>query len=285
MHKSTVYRVLKRWIEEGEQGLEDKPHGRPSGVRKVDLKAIEAIRRLQQNPHLGAFRVHAALAQMGIHLSPATCGRILALNRRLYGLDKPRGPSQQKREMPFASSRRHEYWTTDVRYVEHRLGGNIYVISVLENHSRAILASGIFRSQDLPSYLSVLYSAVERYGSPEAIVTDGGAIFRANQAHSIYEALNVDKEEIERGRPCQSYIETTFNIQRRMADWHFARAESWPDLVALHERGGFRTTTSRATGPTASAKTVDARHRRFSAGSPEWSQALQQVLFTYTEVI
>jgi putative transposase len=79
MHKSTVYRVLKRWIEEGEQGLEDKSHGRPSGVRKVDLKAIEAIRRLQQNPHLGAVRVHAALAQMGIHLSPATCGRILAL--------------------------------------------------------------------------------------------------------------------------------------------------------------------------------------------------------------
>jgi hypothetical protein len=77
---------------------------------------------------------------------------------------------------------------------------------------------------------------VERYGSPEAIVTDGGAIFRANQAHSIYEALNVDKEEIERGRPCQSYIETTFNIQRRMADWHFARAESWPELVAIDDR-------------------------------------------------
>jgi hypothetical protein len=76
----------------------------------------------------------------------------------------------------------------------------------LENHSRAILASGIFRSQDLPSYLSVLYSAVERYGSPEAIVTDGGTIFRANQALSIYEALNIDKEEIARGRPWQSYI-------------------------------------------------------------------------------
>jgi transposase len=285
MHKSTVYRVLKRWIEEGEQGLEDKPHGRPSGVRKVDLKAIEAIRRLQQNPHLGAFRVHAALAQMGIHLSPATCGRILALNRRLYGLDKPRGPSQQKREMPFASSRRHEYWTTDVRYVEHRLGGNIYVISVLENHSRAILASGIFRSQDLPSYLSVFYSAVERYGSPEAIVTDGGAIFRANQALSIYEALNIDKEEIERGRPWQSYIERPPSTSS--AGWPTGTSQgpragpsSWPFM-----NGGFRTTTSRATGPTASAKTVDARHRRFSAGSPEWSQALQQVLFTYTEVI
>jgi putative transposase len=75
-HKSTVYRVLRRWIEEGEEGLEDKPYGRPAGVRKVDLTAIEAVRRLQQNPELGEFRVHAALAQMGIHLSPATCGRI-----------------------------------------------------------------------------------------------------------------------------------------------------------------------------------------------------------------
>jgi putative transposase len=179
MHKSTFYRVLKRWIEEGEQGLEDKPHGRSSGVRKVDLKAIEAIRRLQQNPHLGAFRMHAALAQMGIHLSPATCGRILALNRRIYGLDKPRGPSQEKREMPFASSRRHEYWTTEVRYVEHRLGGNIYVISVLENHSRAILASGIFRSQDLPSYLSLSFTrrwsatALPKPSSPTAGPSSG----------------------------------------------------------------------------------------------------------------
>lgn len=49
----------------------------------MDLKAIDAVRRLQQNPELGEFRVHAALAQMGIiDLSPATCGRILALNRK-----------------------------------------------------------------------------------------------------------------------------------------------------------------------------------------------------------
>jgi hypothetical protein len=65
-------------VEEGVEGLEDRPHGRPPGVRRVDLKAIEAFRRVQQNPNLGAFRVHAALAQVGIHLSPRTCGRILA---------------------------------------------------------------------------------------------------------------------------------------------------------------------------------------------------------------
>lgn len=202
----------------------------------MTLRAMEAVRRLQRNPDLGEFRIHAALAQIGIHLSPRTCGRILATNRALYGLEKPKGPSKEKREMPFAARRRHQYWTSDVRYVkEHKLGGKAYVISILDNHSRAILASAVTRTQDLASFLSVLYAAVKEYGSPEALVTDGGGIFRANQARAVYEALGIAKHEIERGRPWQSYIETAFNIQRRMADWHFAKAQSWPALVEAHD--------------------------------------------------
>ena len=237
VHRSTVHRVLRRWVQEGVEGLEDRPHGRPPGVRKVDLKAIEAVRRLQRNPNLGAFRVHAALAQAGIHLSPRTCGRILATNRELYGLEKPKGPTKEKKEMPFAARRRHQYWSADVRYVDNgHVGGRAYVISVLDNHTRAILSSAVTRTQDLASYLSVLYAAVERYGSPEALVTDGGGIFRATQARAVYEALGIAKREIERGRPWQNYIETHFNVQRRMADWHFARAEGWTELALAHDR-------------------------------------------------
>jgi putative transposase len=195
------------------------------------------VRRLQQNPNLGAFRVHAALAQIGVHLSPRTCGRILATNRALYGLDKPRGPSKEPREMPFAAARRHQFWTADVRYVDdHKLGGRAYVISILENHSRAILASALTRTQDLASYLAVLYAAIERYGSPEALVTDGGGVFRARQARAVYESLRIRKEEIERGRPWQSFIETAFNVQRRMADHRFAEAESWAEFTEAHDR-------------------------------------------------
>ncbi len=35
------------------------------------------------------------------------------------------------------------------------------------------------------------------------------------------------KEEIDGGQAWQSYIETTFNIQRRMAGWHFASRGVW----------------------------------------------------------
>ncbi len=241
--RQTVYSVLRRWIEEGESGLSDKPLGRPKGVSKVDLRAMREVRRLQENPELGEFRIHAALARMGIDLSPRTCGRILAVNRRLYGLEKPRRGSKDKKEMPFQSPRRHEIWSVDIRYIDHHLpeselpggGGKVYVISILENHSRAILASAITPSQDTTAYLSVLYAAVERYGSPEVLVSDGGGVFKANQAKAIYRSLGIDKEEIERRRPWQNFIETTFNIQRRMADYYFQKAESWEELARTHD--------------------------------------------------
>jgi len=240
VNRDTVYQTLKRWIEEGEEGLEDRPRGRPKGVGKVDLRAMNEARKLQENPGLGAFRVRAALKQVGIHLSSATCGRILALNRRIYGLEKPKGGGRTKKPMPFASNKRHEYWSVDVRYLdmvdEHLVGGAAYAITVVENHSRMVLASAVSPTQDLPAYLSVLHSAVERYGSPGAIVTDSGSVFLANRARDIYGALGIAKHEIERGRPWQNYAETTFGIQQRMADWHFAKAEGWPDLVEAHRR-------------------------------------------------
>jgi putative transposase len=236
--RSTVYRVLRRWVEEGPEGLQDKKRGRPKGVRKVDLRAMDAVRRLQENPELGAFRMQAALEQAGIHLSVRTVGRILKTNRDLYELDKPKRSPHQKHQMPFEASSRHEVWTSDVRYIDHSPPetGNVYVISILENYSRAILASALTLSQDTNAYLSVLYAAIERYGSPERLVTDGGGIFRSRQATAVYGALGIEKEEIERRQPWQSFIETTFNIQRRMADFYFAKAQSWEELVAEHDR-------------------------------------------------
>ncbi len=71
------------------RGLDDKPPLPKHPRRKTDLRVINEVSKLQENPELGEFRIHAALLQLGIKLSPRTCGRLLALNRSLYGLDKP----------------------------------------------------------------------------------------------------------------------------------------------------------------------------------------------------
>jgi putative transposase len=141
--------------------------------------------------------------------------------------------------MPFAAQRRHQYWSVDIRYIkDHQLdtGKSVYAISILENFSRALLASAISPRQDLTAYLIVLRAAVEAHGAPEVLVSDSGGVFKAKQAHAIYAALGIRKEQIDAGQAWQNYIETHFNVMQRMADHHYARATTWAKLQAVHDR-------------------------------------------------
>ena len=177
---------------------------------------------------------------MGFDLSRATCGRILAQVREVYGYEKPKGGDGSTKAMPFAASERHEIWSADVRHLdmvdEDLVGGKAYSVTIMDNYSRAIVASAVSRRQDLSAFLSVFYRATERHGAPKTLVTDSGSVFLANRAKAVYAKLGVRKEEIEKGRPWQNYSETTFGIQRRMADWHLQNAESWVELSAAHDR-------------------------------------------------
>ncbi len=231
-----VYEVLKRWATLGHAGLDDTPqqHARKVGIQEID----EVGKLVKESPELGAYRVRAALEQIGIYLSQATCGRLLVLNRSLYGLSASKGAAPRARkEMPFKARFRHEIWSVDVRYIEeHNLGfpEPVYLISVLENYSRACLASKISATQNQWDYLEVLFAALSTFGSPSAIVSDGGGIFYCNQAMDVYTALGIRKERIEKRQPWQNYIESHFNIVRRMADAKFARATSWEEMIATH---------------------------------------------------
>jgi len=231
-----VYEVLKRWAMFGHKGLEDIPqwHARKAGTQEIN----EVGKLVKESPELGAYRVRAALEQIGIHLSQATCGRLLALNRKLYGVSLPEGGAKRPRkEMPFKARFRQEIWSVDVRYIEeHGLGfpEPIYMISLLENYSRALLASKISRTQNQWDYLEVLFAAPSAFGAPSMIVSDGGAIFYCNQAMDTYSALGIRKERIEKRQAWQNYVEAHFNIARKMADAKFARATSWEEVLAIH---------------------------------------------------
>jgi hypothetical protein len=119
----------------------------------------------------------------------------------------------------------------------HRLDEDpVYCISILENYSRAIVASALTRRQDASAFLAVLYAAVRRHGSPRSLVSDGGSIFKATRAKAIYAALGIEHQPIEPHQPWQSYIETHFGIQRRLGDHAFARATTWVELQKAHDR-------------------------------------------------
>lgn len=235
--RPTIYATLQRWAEEGVAGLEEKSRARKQ-PRKATLQVRNEIRKLQQNPLLGEWRMHTALLRLGIEVSPATCGRIMAANRQLYGLEQPKREGRPKLEMPFKAVRRHQYWSCDIRYVEEHLLPDpkpVYVITIFENFSRMILSSTISPTQNQWDYLSVLMDAIRRYGAPEAIVTDGGGQFSSTMANALYEMLGIRKERIDAGEPWQNYAETLFSIQRRLADHTFSNARTWPEMQQAHQ--------------------------------------------------
>jgi hypothetical protein len=218
-------------------GLEEKSKAR-KGPRKVTLAVQHEIRKLQENPLLGKWRMHTALLRFGIELSPATCARVMAANRQLYSLEKPPRSPRPKLEMPFKAERRHEYWSCDVRYIEEHLLPDprpVYVITIFENFSRMVLSSKISATQNQWDYLAVLADALRRYGAPEAIVTDGGGIFYSTQAIQLYDMLGIRKERIDPGEPWENYAETLFSIQRRLADHAFSHARTWPEIQQAHQ--------------------------------------------------
>jgi len=212
--RKLIYTTLKRWIAEQFAGLADKSSRPHQPATKTALRAMQEVKRLQINPELGEYRVSAALEQMGIKLSPRTCGRILALNRELYHLLMPPTSGRPKKKFPFPSERRHQYWFVDIRYLDmHTLGGGmIYCISILEGYSRAILASVVTRRQNFEEYVAVLYAAVRKHGCPEALVSDHGGVFRDHRAMQIYSALGIEKKEIEKRQSWQNLIESAFNV-------------------------------------------------------------------------
>jgi hypothetical protein len=70
-------------------------------------------------------------------VSSRTCGRILALSRKLYDLPKLEPVPGEPTPMPFKAARRHQHWSADIRYLDHRLGDfKVYSITILDHYSR-----------------------------------------------------------------------------------------------------------------------------------------------------
>src|SRR5262249_45842757 len=149
-------------------------------------------------------------------------------------------PTKPKKPMPFATNIPHRWWSVDLCYIEkHRLPntpGPVYIWTILDNASRQIVASAPSKTQTLWDFLLVLFTAIHVHGAPIGLASDGGSVFKANVALELYQRLGIEKQQIERRRPWQNYLESSFNIMKRMEACKLAQATSWEEFCAVHAR-------------------------------------------------
>jgi transposase InsO family protein/transposase len=240
-----VGRIIDAFERDGFAGLEDKRTRSPNHPgNQLTLPFLKEVLDIQHEyPRLGSFRVHGLLEKQSDEKPPSdrTVSRALAINREFHGAPGPwqshqddEEPDDTSKEMPYRPQYRHHMWFVDLRYLVELEDGWVYSICILEGYSRKILAGMASEYQDLTTVLQILFAALSAYGCPDTLVSDNGGVFRAKDYQDILQALGIERETIEKGKPWQNLIEAQFKVQLRLADYKFEQAETVTEIQDLH---------------------------------------------------
>ena len=237
--RPTVDAWIRRFEAEHFAGLVDKLRG-PKGPRKVWLPLMVQVYHLQKaHPDAGEFRIWSLLARSDV--SVRTIGRVMALNRLVYD-DIPHVP---KRGVPLApglhpykAAHRHQYWFIDGRRMDFAIDGvHWWSLIILEGYSRTMLAGMMAPTEATWVALMVLYTACLRYGAPEQLVSDSGGAYTSADFEAVCTRLQIHHETIvsTQGESYLNWMETHFNIQRRLYDYQFSLARTPAELEQRHQ--------------------------------------------------
>ena len=156
-------------------------------------------------------------------------------------MTSPTCPSQDGKQPPqphpYKAQHRHEYWFIDGRQMDFTLDGvKWWSIVILEGYSRTILAGAMAPTEATWAALMVLYTACVRYGAPEYLVSDSGGAYTSNAFEAVCGRLEIQHVTIvsTQGESYLNWMETHFNIQRRLYDYQFSLARTPGELDQRH---------------------------------------------------
>jgi len=172
--RPTGYKWIKRFLEEGEAGLQDRsrqPHRSPmKTVPEVEADVIEVR---QANPAWGGRKIRSRLQALGQTIVPAA-SRITAILHR-HGLIDPEEATKHKAWLRFEAKAPNDLWQMDFKGHFPAARGRCHPLTVLDDHSRYSLgleACGDERDFTVRERLTIIF---RRYGLPRRILVDNGS--------------------------------------------------------------------------------------------------------------
>ena len=166
--RSTYYRWLRR---KEQQGLEDNAGGGHPPWNKLTSQEVGCILSAARDmPELSCRQLAAwTTDNMGFSVSESTVYRIL-----------PREGLVKRPEMRLATGKDyhrkttgpHQMWATDASYFRVVGWGYYYLVTVMDDYSRFILAHRLQRDMTSGSLIEVVQEAVDRTGMDQVPITD-----------------------------------------------------------------------------------------------------------------
>ena len=186
---ATYYRWRRRYTEKGVEGLRDLlPRARRVWNRLRDEERGFIVAYALEHPSLSPREVAARLVDReGRFVSESTVNRVL----RQAGLVKP--PEAQgfpaEKEYRVKTTGTNQLWHTDASYFFVVGWGYYYLITVLDDYSRMVLAWRVQPSMASACIIEVVQDAVEFTGLPTVPVEPGPALLTDNGPGFLSRAL------------------------------------------------------------------------------------------------
>ena len=180
--KSTYYRWLRR------PQLDDQPGGGPTPWNRLsrpEAAAVLAVAR--RSPELSCRQLAAWITDnKGFSVSESTVYRIL----RRDGLVKsPEMQMKAGKEYHRKTTGPHQMWATDASYFRVIGWGYYYLVTVMDDYSRFILAHKLQRDMTSDSFIEVVQDAVDKTDMTEVPVEDRTRLLSDNGSGYVSRAF------------------------------------------------------------------------------------------------
>ncbi len=183
--RSTLHRWIAIYKQHGIRGLMQKPR-RDQGKQKIGSRdAIDhAIGLLLEQPNrsLQQLDIYLRTDFADFDLSTATLRRRLIAHPAWPVIERLRTGKDRRLRDRYEAQHPHESWQLDgkgpftVRLVSGQ-SVRAHVLTVLDDHSRAVLAAHIANSEDTKAAITAFTKAAARYGLPDRMQFDRGSAF------------------------------------------------------------------------------------------------------------
>lgn len=180
---------------------------KPKPIHTEDLELMKLIdEQYMKTPVYGARSMQDHLNRRGYPVGRRRVGRLMRLMgiHAIYPKPKTSKPHPEHRIYPYLLreldiNRPDMVWAADITYIPLRRGF-MYLVAVMDWHSRKVLSWRISNTLDSDFCVSALEEAIARYGCPEIFNTDQGSQFTSKAFTNVLKTNNIRISMDGRGR-------------------------------------------------------------------------------------
>ena len=168
------------------------------------MKLIDA--QYLKTPCWGSRSMRNYLRRLGYKINRKRVQRLMRIMglEAIYPKPKTSRPHPDHKVYPYLLrgrkiERPNQVWTSDITYIPMNRGF-MYLVAVMDWHSRKVLAWRLSNTLDSSFCVEALKEAIQQYGTPEIFNTDQGAQFTSEAFTSVLQDHNINISMDGRGR-------------------------------------------------------------------------------------